>query len=223
MSNAPGAPVTVTAVESVAARLSWTVARTHVLPSPMAVTSPWVPTLATPGSSELHVTERPTRITPSAERNVTDSVALVPCTRESAEGSISTVATGTSTTVMSAVSVTPLTVADTVTVPPVPWAVTTPDVLTVATEVSLEAQVIRAVGTAFPFRSAATAVRASVAPGMRVTESGVTVTEVTFWVTETATTRLTESALATTWVEPTFLLSTLPSPDTDATVVSLTV
>ena len=112
------------------------------LPTPAPVIIPLPSTVAMLAALELHVTPRPLSELPAASLGVATSVTVCPDTSDAFDELSVTVATGTTTaaTVIVALPASPSLVA-VITALPTPAAVTTPDVLTVAT---VEALVVHA-------------------------------------------------------------------------------
>src|SRR5207249_4612 len=141
-------------------------------PAVTPVTRPLPLTVATLVLLLPHVTVRPVRVPPFASLGVAVSCVVPPSATLADAGATVTVATGTCTTVVTAVPPLP---------PPVPAAlpVTSPAALTVATLVLLLAHVTARPTSGLPFASFGVAVSGTVFPSSTVAVAGVTSTVAT--------------------------------------------
>lgn len=192
-----------------------------VVPADTPVTTPVVEIVAIAVELELHVTERPVSVLPTASLVMAVNVC-VPATITFAESGLTvTVATGTRTTFTEAVPVFPSHVAVIVAVPS-PTPCTTPDGVTVAMDVLLELHVTVRLRTA-PFASFTVATSVVLLPTTTVVFP-VTVTVLTgAGVTDTVAVALFVSLVAVIVAEPTATPVTTPDDETVATELLLDV
>jgi hypothetical protein len=147
-------------------------------PATFVVTSPLLDTVATVVVFEDHVTVRPVRVLPLASFKVAVSCTVWPACTLAEAGVTVTEATGAPATVIVAVPLWPSLVAVMV-ADPAATPVTSPLVLTVATFVLLDDQLIARPLNGFPFASLGVAVSCTVPVIAMFAELGDTVTEAT--------------------------------------------
>jgi hypothetical protein len=158
----PNDTLTEATVTSVTVRLACPetpplVATMFALPAPIAVTTPVLLTVATAVFELAHVTVRPVNTLPPVSFNTAVACVVSPTVRLPEANDTLTEATGTTVTVRLACPVTPSLVA-TMLALPVPTAVTTPVLFTVATAMfELLQLIVRPVST-LPMASFSTAV-----------------------------------------------------------------
>ena len=194
---------------------------TLATPSPTAVTSPFVSTVATASSADDHVTSVAAAAWPlasvaSAMNRTVSPIAL----RVSAAGDTATSDTRCSTVTIALADCSP---EDAVTLAvPFPTAVTRPESSTVTTASSADDHVASAPATAWPFESLASAVnRAVSASARRVSAAGDTATSATTCSTATSAPPLAVPAVAVTRMLPCDTAVTSPAALTVATAASL--
>jgi hypothetical protein len=165
---ATGTAVTVTlAVPNCPSLVAVTVADPGATP----VTSPALDTVATPVSELLHVTTRPVRVAPLADRGAAVNCVLEPTTTELVAGVTWTEATGAAVTVMGAVAVLPSTIAW-MNDDPSPTAVTVPSLETLATDGLPELHVTLRPVRGSPAGPMGVAVMGALAPTVSVSSEG---------------------------------------------------
>src|SRR5438876_780812 len=175
VTEATGACVTVTLELAVVPSL---VAVMVAEPAAVAVRSPLLLTVATPGVSLDHVTTRPLSGLPLASLGVAVSCAVAPACRLAVAGLTVSDATGTVVTVTAAVPLLPSLVA-VIVATPAARLVTSPVALTVATAGKLLAQVTGRPGKGLPLASCGMAVSCKVAPTRTLATAGLRATEAT--------------------------------------------
>src|SRR5690348_4774583 len=147
-------------------------------PAATPVTSPLVLTVATELVLVLHVTARPLSGFPAESRGVAVSCTLLPTATPAVAGVTLTVLTGTSITVTAAVPLLPPLVA-VIVAEPAETPVTSPLVLTAATELLLVLHVTARPLSGFPAESCGVAVSCTVLPAATLAVAGVTPTVAT--------------------------------------------
>src|SRR5438309_6333274 len=186
-----------------------------VPPSATSVTSPVGDTVITVGVLDVHATGRPVKGLPLASLSVTFSWMVPWSGSVAGAGLTTTVATGTSVTVPSAVPAFPSLVAVIVAVPAA-TPFTSPLLLTVAILVLLLAHVTVRPVSAVPAESFGVAVSCTVCPTVRLAVAGATATEATEAtrtdVTVSAAVLLLPSLVAVIVAEPAVTPATRPLP-----------
>src|SRR6266513_2149363 len=147
-------------------------------PAATPVTSPLPFTLAIVLSLDVQVITRPVNGLPLASLGVALSCTICPVATLAVAGATVTVATGTGVTVIRAVPLFPSLVAMIVAEPAV-FAVTSPLPFTLATVVSLDAQVMTRPVSGLPFASVGVALSCTVCPVATLAVAGATVTDAT--------------------------------------------
>jgi len=147
-------------------------------PTATAVTSPLPLTVAAEPFELAQVTARPDRGLPFASCGVAVSCTVCPTWIPAKAGVTATTATGTTVTAIAAVPLCPSLVA-VIVAKPAATAVTSPLLLTVATEALELAQVTARPDRGFPLPSFGVAVSCSVCPTWMPAEAGVTATDAT--------------------------------------------
>jgi hypothetical protein len=218
----PNDTVTDATGTAVTVRLDWPVIPSLVatmlaLPTLTAVTSPELLTVATAVFELVHVIVRPVSTFPLASFNTAVACVVCPAVTLVVPNDTVTDATGATVTVTIACPVTPSLVA-TIFAVPAPTAVTSPELLTLATAVfELVHVIVRPVNT-LPLASVSSGVASVVCPTTRLLEPNETVTVATgASITVTLAWPLTPSLVATMFALPAPIAVTYPEDETVAT------
>jgi hypothetical protein len=148
------------------------------IPTEIAVTTPCTETVAIAVFVEVHVTARPIKTPPLASRVVAVACDVPTAVIELDDSATVTEATGTGVTVIDDVPFFPSLVAVIVALP-TETAVTSPELLTVATAVLFDDQVTNLPGRTTLFASLVSAESCSVAPATTFPAGGLTTTDAT--------------------------------------------
>lgn len=186
------------------------------VPAAIAVTRPFIDTVAINGALDVHVTMRPPRMFPLASFVIAVIVVAPPMNRFALVGLVTTDATGMSETVMVAVALFPSLVAVMI-VFPADTAVTVPLASTVATPGVLDIHVTTRPASTIPVASFRTAAMVVADPTTRLAVVGFSVTVATgASETVTAALALIPSLVAVIVAVPALTAVTTPLADTVA-------